>query len=1012
MENNKYRLQIRSHKELFPTKEAAISYLETGRDCFLNTAKFGEPALVFYGDDPDSPKMLVAVGSTIPDNGRLSLSYIDDSELREMISHVEEELGSSSEEVERLKEKTEKLDDMLMDVVGATGLTYDPNKIEDQITYEPEDRRDPIIGDAETLAKAVALLSERIQDVASEAATSVEDTTTVAMSKNADGVISSEVKICSIDTNNQGFDNNMIGSVDAGENGGIYAAVDLSYDTASKKLRFSRSGVENGVFKTDANVKEFDLDFGEHTVIGVDNGGNTVELAVNEDNGVQKISGNVRLSGKNSIQKDGDGGLFVDASISVNENNDSLIFRLGNTETVVNLPGAGVFDRAEYDSANNAIKLYFLDGETITIPLGNVFDNINRVAVDNKPSDSVTLSIVSEDGKDTLSADTKVAVSPKQLIEKNPDNGNLIVSSDVVATNESVSSEIDTAKSELISSIHEVSDKVDTTKNELETKIHTVEDSVTETNRSVETLSDRVSSIENDGATDAELATKADKSYVDSNFVKKSDVLTEVSNTSENPVQSRVLSQKLGEIGDGMAATNESLETVRQQLDAAYSNLNSRVSTNETTLSDGITIDKVSELVYALKINGVEKGRINLPKDQFFESASYDAGNNEIVLVFFTNNGEGESVRQEVRIPVGDLVDTYNAGDGLSLSDNTFSVKLNSQNESEYLKVSDGGLMLTGVSAIKSLVDNMSGVIDNISETLANKADKTFVESSLEGKQDTLNGSDTVSIDNRTLNVKVASNSDTRQDNMIRVVDGEGLYANVTIRVDKEANKLYYRTSGTEGEYSVELPEMPGVSVVKSASYDPVTKKLTIIFDTGAGGEGTPIVIDMTSLVADIDDKVDAINDKVDSLRIPIDNFYGGAVKTVTPGSISVNSSEAFGIDASRLVSNDAVSNNCIAYDPNVNGLYVEDKWSEKINGFDARISALEASIENFIGGYSDKIDKMWKTLYGENGNPSNPETNSLVYNLYNNLLDFNDTTGNWVVDDEDTVHTSDGEVF
>ena len=98
-----------------------------------------------------------------------------------------------------------------------------------------------------------------------------------------------------------------------------------------------------------------------------------------------------------------------------------------------------------------------------------------------------------------------------------------------------------------------------------------------------------------------------------------------------------------------------------------------------------------SDLQYTLKVDGQDVGEINIPKDQFLKSVTYDAGNKELVFVFETTDGTVTT-----NVSVNDLVDTYVAGNGLTLTDNEFAVRINEDSES-YLTVSEEGIKLFGI---------------------------------------------------------------------------------------------------------------------------------------------------------------------------------------------------------------------------------------------------------------------------------------------------------------------------
>ena len=111
-----------------------------------------------------------------------------------------------------------------------------------------------------------------------------------------------------------------------------------------------------------------------------------------------------------------------------------------------------------------------------------------------------------------------------------------------------------------------------------------------------------------------------------------------------------------------------------------------------------------TNLIYKLMVDGVVKGTINIPKDQFLKDASYDAGNKNLVFVFQT---EGED--KTVNVNVADLVDTYTAGNGLKVENNQFSVVINEDSET-YLQLTPEGLKVVGIDAALAAKANAADV--------------------------------------------------------------------------------------------------------------------------------------------------------------------------------------------------------------------------------------------------------------------------------------------------------------
>ena len=114
---------------------------------------------------------------------------------------------------------------------------------------------------------------------------------------------------------------------------------------------------------------------------------------------------------------------------------------------------------------------------------------------------------------------------------------------------------------------------------------------------------------------------------------------------------------------------------------------------------DGVVEDAVdkmdirlegSDLLYRLMVNGTENGEINIPKDQFLQSASYDSENKQLVFVIGANGDQGT----EVRVAVEDLVSAIEAKNAEQDTKN----------------------------------DQQDEAIENVQAALADKADTTYVD--------------------------------------------------------------------------------------------------------------------------------------------------------------------------------------------------------------------------------------------------------------------------------------------
>jgi hypothetical protein len=110
-----------------------------------------------------------------------------------------------------------------------------------------------------------------------------------------------------------------------------------------------------------------------------------------------------------------------------------------------------------------------------------------------------------------------------------------------------------------------------------------------------------------------------------------------------------------------------------------------------------------------VKLTGIEGAIISefdasaFVKDGMIDTVSYDPATKEMTITWNTEAG-----KQPVVIPMSGLVDTYTAGNGLTLTDGEFAVKVNEDTNNK-LTVTTNGLMVditNDVNAINNSVDS------------------------------------------------------------------------------------------------------------------------------------------------------------------------------------------------------------------------------------------------------------------------------------------------------------------
>ena len=140
------------------------------------------------------------------------------------------------------------------------------------------------------------------------------------------------------------------------------------------------------------------------------------------------------------------------------------------------------------------------------------------------------------------------------------------------------------------------------------------------------------------------------------------------------------------------------------------SELNKKVAT--------VTIEKDStnDLQYHLLVDGENSGDINIPKDQFLSNVVYSSATKVITFTFETTTGTTTT-----DVNISDLIDTYTAGDGLTLTDDKFSVKKDVNTQS-YIEVTADGVKVVGIDEALALKANTTDVTTELNKK-ANSSD-------------------------------------------------------------------------------------------------------------------------------------------------------------------------------------------------------------------------------------------------------------------------------------------------
>lgn len=145
----------------------------------------------------------------------------------------------------------------------------------------------------------------------------------------------------------------------------------------------------------------------------------------------------------------------------------------------------------------------------------------------------------------------------------------------------------------------------------------------------------------------------------------------------------------------GVHDSIDELERRADETDVEIGEINQHLDDVDSTLeSIHMQKDDASDLVYTLIVDGEERGTINIPKDQFLKDVDYDPDTKELVFIFVTSDENDK----EVRVNIENLVDVYSAGNGLSLTNSQFAIKLDPSTES-CITVSADGLKISGLDS-------------------------------------------------------------------------------------------------------------------------------------------------------------------------------------------------------------------------------------------------------------------------------------------------------------------------
>ena len=248
-----------------------------------------------------------------------------------------------------------------------------------------------------------------------------------------------------------------------------------------------------------------------------------------------------------------------------------------------------------------------------------------------------------------------------------------------------------------------------------------------------------------------------------------------------------------------------------------------------------IVLEKTNNLQYTLKVGDAIVGTIDIPKDQFVKSVSYNEESKTIDFVFETTDGE-----QTVTVNVSNLVDTYTAGNGISLTSNEFSLKIDATTQ-QYIEVSAEGLKIVNID--EKLAEKV-GLVDIATKENPNR--KAIV----------LKNHDTI----------LGTTTEGATQNLIMMSKWN------KVDVGTASNELNLNGSAEHPTYNDEkelafVDEIPSVEGLASEEW--VNAQGFLKEHQDISNLATKDEVALKANQSDVDFQVNALNEKIDAIKIP-----------------------------------------------------------------------------------------------------------------------------------------------
>lgn len=495
--------------------------------------------------------------------------------------------------------------------------------------------------------------------------------------------LSADVQISSVDDN--------ILEVKDGKLAVIGRADNIKYgnSTVEDTLTAYQTRLDN--LNTEVNIQGLNTDTLETVVTAVPNG--------------KQISGNVKRSSDGSIIVSG-GGLSADIEVSVNIATNTLTFRKGNSTHEFNLPGASLFERAEYNDVDEQLLIYLTDGSVVPIPVRAI---IHSWTTDNTNTALRLTKTTVTGGDDKLKAEIKlrssdnlISGSESELYVSRSEVDNMILTQVNVEKERAMTAEtntqsqvttLNTQVSEQGVNLRDLTERVNSeiqraqsVENTIDTIAKAAQTLAEDANASATTALSEIALITDDltetetALSDLSAEVKANKTDADTKFTQVNERVntnaSAISNleahlhdadftTSDTDTISMSLSEGQRVLRSYLKIKNSEANIIKNDANGIYANVtleyvpetnklifNNGNDSKTFQLIDNVSLDyntSTNELIFT---NGNHTDTYQLKDFKVLEDAFYDTENQQIVLIFSLNTGDV----QRVTIPLTGLI--------------------------------------------------------------------------------------------------------------------------------------------------------------------------------------------------------------------------------------------------------------------------------------------------------------------------------------------------------------------